>query len=146
MLTDEYSFNNEIIFYSPLFARGRRTTARLDDCQSHNNGRVIERELLSRILEKLHVLHVSKGIVVELISLFKNNCLKTLGGFIDPRNFFTSKNFPSYGTFCCINRAIYTFSLFLKNLPLNFSPVIKYNIIRRNDCCQHRDISWVVHQ
>ena len=65
ILTDEYSFNNEISFNSPLFARGRRTTARLDDYQSHNNGRVIEVELLSRILEKLHVL--SKGIIVELI-------------------------------------------------------------------------------
>ena len=44
--------------------------------QSHNNGKVIERELLSRILEILHVL--SKGVIVELISSFTNNCLKTL--------------------------------------------------------------------
>ena len=36
-----------------------------------------------------------KGIIVELILSFKNNCLKTLRGFIDPRNFFNSENFQA---------------------------------------------------
>ena len=59
---------------------------------------------VSRILAELHVL--SNGIVVELISSFKNTRLQNRRGFIDPQNFFSNENFPGYGTFCCINRAI----------------------------------------
>ena len=50
---------------------------------------------VSRILAELHVL--SKGIILGLISSFKNIFLINFRGFINPRKFLTMKKFPDYG-------------------------------------------------
>ena len=42
---------------------------------------------------------LSKGIILELISSFKNIRLIIFCGFIDPQNFFNNKNFLDYGSF-----------------------------------------------
>ena len=43
---------------------------------------------VSRILSELHVQVLSKGIILELISSFKNICLINFRCFIDPQKFF----------------------------------------------------------
>ena len=57
---------------------------------------------VSRIVAELYVL--SKGIILELISSFRNACLINFCGFIKARKFFGDEKFPGYSTcFAIIN-------------------------------------------